>query len=223
MNKSKAQSRAERKRKLVNRKRRIQYRLRDINWAPQDEPMFRAGNIRYELADRVRGLGPGGIGAMHLLARRTGLAEAIDRRLHVLKVHLPYHESEHVLNMAYNLLAGGTCLEDLELWRNDEVYLDALGAQRIPDPTTAGDFCRRFTAVDVEILMNTINNVRVKVWRQLGFRQFVNGFVRVPCQVVRTSRRLAYRLLAWNPWQHVFLRGVDALHTMSTWRHPLRC
>ena len=63
MNKSKAQSRAERKLKLVNRKRRIQYRLRDINWAPQDEPMFRAGNIRYELADRVRGLGPGGIGA----------------------------------------------------------------------------------------------------------------------------------------------------------------
>ena len=53
-------------------------------------------------------------------------------------------QSDHVLNIAYNLLAGGECLEDIELWRNDEVYLDALGAQRIPDPTTAGDFCRRF-------------------------------------------------------------------------------
>ena len=103
---------------------------------------------------------------MHLLARRTGLVEAIDRRLHLLKVHLPYHESDHVLNMAYNLLAGGTCLEDLELWRNDEVYLDALGGQRIPDPTTAGDFCRRFDETDVETLMNIINDVRVKVWRQ---------------------------------------------------------
>jgi hypothetical protein len=128
--------------------------------------MFAASNIRYELADRTRGLGPGGIGGMHLLARRVGLIEAIDRRLHLLKVHLPYHESDHVLNIAYNILAGGTCLEDIELWRNDEVYLDALGAQRIPDPTTAGDFCRRFDEIDVEILMSAINDVRVNVWRQ---------------------------------------------------------
>ncbi|MGD2110767.1 MAG: hypothetical protein PVI86_15420 [Phycisphaerae bacterium] len=143
MSKIRAQSKAERKRKLANRKRRIQYRLRDMHWEAQDKPMFTACNVHYEVADRVRGLGPGGIGAMHLLARRTGLPEAVDRRLHLLKVHLPYHESDHVLNIAYNHLAGGTCLEDLELWRNDEVYLDALGAQRIPDPTTAGDFCRR--------------------------------------------------------------------------------
>jgi hypothetical protein len=128
--------------------------------------MFTASNIQYELADRVRGLGPGGIGAMHLVARQTGLADAIDRRLHLLKVHLPYHESDHVLNIAYNILAGGTCLEDIERWRNDEVYLDALGAQRIPDPTTAGDFCRRFERRDIEILMSTINDVRVKVWQQ---------------------------------------------------------
>ena len=66
-----------------------------------------------------------------------------------------------MLNIAYNLLSGGECLEDLELRRNDEVYLDALGAQRIPDPTTAGDFCRRFKAYDVEILMRAINAVRV--------------------------------------------------------------
>lgn len=157
---------ASRTRKLVNRKRRIRYRLRDRNWSDQPRPMFAARNIRYELGDRVRGLGPGGIGAMHLLAHRTGLIEAIDRRLHLLKLHLPYHESDHVLNMAYNVLAGGTCLEDLELLRNDEVYLDALGAQRIPDPTTAGDFCRRFDETDVRILMNTINDVRVGVWQQ---------------------------------------------------------
>jgi hypothetical protein len=127
--------------------------------------MLGASNIHYELADKARGLGPGGIGAMHLLARRTGLIEAIDQRLHLLKMHKPYHESDHVLNIAYNLLAGGECIEDLELWRNDEVYLNALGAQRIPDPTTAGDFCRRFETWDVQILMRTINSVRVKVWR----------------------------------------------------------
>ena len=128
--------------------------------------MFTASNIHYELADKTRGLGPGGIGAMHLLARRTGLIEAIDRRLHLLKLHKPYHESDHVLNIAYNLLAGGDCLQDLEMLRNDEVYLDALGAPRIPDPTTAGDFCRRFKPEDVEGLMEAINAVRRKVWQQ---------------------------------------------------------
>lgn len=187
MSRNRAQSKAERKRRLINRGRRIQYRLRDIHWAPRAEPMFTASNIHYELADRTRGLGPGGIGAMHLLARRTGLAEAIDRRLHLLKVHLPYHESDHVLNIAYNLLAGGTCLEDIELWRNDEVYLDALGAQRIPDPTTAGDFCRRFDATDVEILMNTINDVRVKVWQQQPAEFFEEAIIEADGTMAETT------------------------------------
>jgi hypothetical protein len=97
---------------------------------------------------------------------RLGLVEAINKDLHLLKVHLPYHESDHVLNIAYNILAGGTCLVDVELRRNDEVYLDALGAQRIPDPTTAGDFCRRFSETDIEILMEIINEVRLQIWRQ---------------------------------------------------------
>ena len=125
-----------------------------------------ASNIHYELSDRVRGLGSGGIGAMHLLARQTKLIDTIDARLHVLKVHLPYHESDHVLNIAYNSLCGGTCLEDIELRRNDEVYLDALGAERIPDPTTAGDFCRRFAVANVVALMEGINEARLGVWAQ---------------------------------------------------------
>jgi hypothetical protein len=71
-----------------------------------------------------------------------------------------------VLNIAYNILCGGTCLDDLELRRNNEVYLDALGAQRIPDPTTEGDFCRRFSACDVESLMDVINETRIPIWQQ---------------------------------------------------------
>ena len=156
---------AMRHRILRNRKRRMADRLRDREWSPRDEPMMTASNLHYELSEKVRGLSAGGIGAMHLLARRTGLIDAIDARLHLLKVHKPYHESDHVLNIAYNLLCGGTCLEDLELRRNDEVYLDALGAQRVPDPTTAGDFCRRFKEPDLQALLNAINDVRVKVWR----------------------------------------------------------
>jgi hypothetical protein len=127
--------------------------------------MYTASNIHYDHSDRVRGLASGGIGTMHQLAQHTGLVEAIDRHVEVLKVHLPYHESDHVLGIAYNVLCGGTCLQDIEQRRQDEVYLDALGAQRIPDPTTAGDFCRRFDAAAVEALQTAINETRVRVWR----------------------------------------------------------
>jgi hypothetical protein len=153
--------------KLARRKRRMQKRNRPRKWRAQKRPMFRARNIRYEVADRDRGICHGGIGAVHLLARKVGLIDAIDANVHRLKVHLPYHESDHVLNIAYNVLCDGDCLQDLETLRNDEGYLDALGAQRIPDPTTAGDFCRRFEKdQDVLVLMEAINEVRLKVWKQ---------------------------------------------------------
>ena len=87
--------------------------------------MFSASNIHYELSERTRGVGVGGIGAVHKFA--LAMVKAIDERVDVLKVHLPYHESDHVLNIAYNILSGGTCLEDIELLRNDEVYLERSG------------------------------------------------------------------------------------------------
>ena len=126
--------------------------------------MFGAPNLHYEMAERIRGFGVGGIGAIHELARTTGLVKEIDEALQLLKVHLPYHESDHVLNIAYNALAGGRCLEDLERLRNDEVYMDALGSQRIPDPTTAGDFFRHFDVHHIEALMDAINETRLRVW-----------------------------------------------------------
>jgi hypothetical protein len=152
------------RRQLERRKRRIQYRLEKAKLKNLDKPVFTASNIRYEIGDRLRAIAHGGIGAIHLLVQRIGLVDAINEKLHLLKIHLPYHESDHVLNFAYNALCDGTCLQDLELRRNDEVYLDALGAQRIPDPTTAGDFCRRFQAADVYTLLDVFNEVRPRVW-----------------------------------------------------------
>ena len=153
--------------KWLRRKRRIAKRLGPRKFAARPKPMFTARNIHYDLAERDRAIAHGGIGAVHLLARHVGLIDAIDRDLHLLKVHLPYHESDHVLNIAYNILCDGQCLQDLEQRRNDEAHLDALGASRIPDPTTAGDFCRRFESdQQVLTLMEAINGVRVGVWRQ---------------------------------------------------------
>ena len=86
-----------RQRKLAQRKRRVHRRIQHHHGDIRDEPMLSASNIHYQLADRVQGLSTGGIGAIHLLARRTGLIEKIDRQLHLLKLHQPYHESDHVL------------------------------------------------------------------------------------------------------------------------------
>jgi hypothetical protein len=133
-----------------------------------DRPEFGIETVTYEMADRTRAISEGGIGAMHQMVNSIGLRETIDENLSLLKYHRPYRESDHVLNISYNIVCGGRTLDDIELRRNDLAYLDALGARAIPDPTTAGDFCRRFEALDVWTLMEAINDVRVGVWQRRG-------------------------------------------------------
>jgi Transposase DDE domain group 1 len=152
--------------RLRNSKRRIERRLSKRRWQEQKRRLFPDRNIHYDVARKVRGGRFGGLGASLLLVERLELADAIDTNLPLLKRHIPYHESDHVLNLTYNILVGGTCIQDLELLRNDEHYLDALGAQRIPDPTTAGDFLRRFAAKDIDTLMRVINEKRLLIWKQ---------------------------------------------------------
>jgi len=117
------------RRRLKNCKRRIQRRLRKKQWPQQSRRMFRDSNLHYEMGNKTQGLHCGGRGAVHLLVQQLDLADAIDRDLHLLKRHVPYFESDHVLNLTYNLLAGGTCLQDLERLRNNETYLNRLYAK----------------------------------------------------------------------------------------------
>src|SRR3954464_5086864 len=175
------------RKRLRNSKRRIERRLRKRQWQQQRRRLFPDRNIHYDVAHKVRGGRFGGLGTCLLLAKRLDLADALDAELHLLKRHLPYHESDHVLNLTYNILAGGTCIQDLELLRNDEHYLDALGAQRIPDPTTAGDFLRRFTAADVGTLMRVINDKRLLVWKQQPDSFFEHAIVEADGTLAGTS------------------------------------
>ena len=154
------------RKKLSRRKRKISKRLQKRNWTHQLRPMLAGGNIRYEVDGRHCGIACGGIGNMLDLAKHSGLADEIDNRLSLLKRHLPYHESDHVLNIAFNYLAGGSRLQDIELLRNDEGYLNALGAEIIPDPTTAGDFLRRFEYEDVLALLEAKNKIRARIWQK---------------------------------------------------------
>jgi hypothetical protein len=149
---------------LARDKRKLQKRLARKFFTDQSKPMFGSTNIHYELAERSRALGFGGIGAIHTMVRRLHLDTAINRDLSLLKVHVPYFESDHVLNLAYNVITGGTCLEDIDRLRDDTSYTLSLAAERIPDPTTAGDFLRRFQADDIGALQETINQARRQVW-----------------------------------------------------------
>lgn len=150
---------------FARRQSSIEERL-DPKWQPERaEPVLEGGNVRYEVSGRVEAIGCGGLGMLQTVIEAVGLREAIDERVHLLERHLPYHESDHILSQALIPLTGGHCLEDLELLRRDEAFLDAVGARRIPDPTTAGDFLRRFDAESVLALQEAIHEARSSVWR----------------------------------------------------------
>jgi len=100
--------------------------------------MFAASNIQYEISDRARGVSTGGIGAIHFLARRVGLIGVLDKSLHLPKRHLPYHESDHVLNIAYNIMAGNTRLEDIELLRQNEASIRRTPNASVPSSKPPG-------------------------------------------------------------------------------------
>jgi hypothetical protein len=150
---------------IQERKNNLSKRLENNN-EDTVKPIMSTGGATFDVSGRVSAIHCGGIGLVHELANAVRLPERINDRLKLLKRHKPYFESDHVMNMAYNIICGGENLEDIELLRNNEPYLDALGAKRIPDPTTAGDFLRRFEEADVRELMDVINETTVSVWKK---------------------------------------------------------
>ena len=148
---------------MSNTKRRLQRRLDREQLAIERRlaaavgpnlagPLLDGAPIRYEWSERDRGVAHGGIGMIARLVDAVGLVPEINSSVELLKVHRPYHESDHVLNIAYNALCGGQRLEDIETRRRDAVLLDGLGTASLPDPTTAGDFCRRFDEASIMAL-----------------------------------------------------------------------
>jgi len=195
------------RKQVARRKRRIERRLDKRDLRGCDRPMMTARQVRYEVGARMVATSYGGIAAMHMLACELGLPEAIDARLALLKMHLPYHESDHVLNLAYNALCGARCLDDLELRRQDEAYLDALGARRVPDPTTAGDFCRRFDEGALRALLSGIHDVRKKVWARQPAEFFGQAIVDMDGVVVETGGECK--------------QGIDIAYNKKWGYHPL--
>jgi hypothetical protein len=156
----------------------VERRLKAAVVANYSSPVLGGANVVYELAERSRGTAHGGMGLIARLVDSVGLVAEINASIRLLRLHKPYFESDHVLNIAYNALCGGRRLEDIEQRRMDRVFLDALGATALPDPTTAGDFCRRFDPPSVMALQEAFNRARLKVWSRQD-PSFVAGGARI--------------------------------------------
>ena len=161
-----SQNRRARTAQLRGEKTAIKRRLERAVRPNVGGPVLGRANIAYELSARTKATGHGGIGLVAKLIGKVGLAGEIDSSLELLKLHKPYYESDHVLNIAYNILCGGQRLEDIEARRGDRVFLNGLGVESLPDPTTAGDFCRRFDAASIIALQEAVNRARLKVWQR---------------------------------------------------------
>lgn len=108
----------------------------------------------------------GGLSLAIRLASVLRVSQAIDGALSLLRSHRPFHESDHVLTHAYNLFLGGTAIEDIADLQQSEPVRRMLGASRIPDPTTAGDFLRRFDEEAIDALDEAIDEVHRRAWKR---------------------------------------------------------
>ncbi len=159
------------RKKRAKRQQKRQGRLAHKDFTLSSQPLLEQLPIRYELADRTRVIPMGGIGALHTLVTKLDLPAILNAHVSVLQRHLPYWESDHILSQCYNLLTGGQPLQDLNRLRLDEGYLDALGVERLPAPSTAGDFLRRFDPDDLVAFQEAINQARQPVWQRLSVEQ----------------------------------------------------
>ena len=159
---------AKKAKKAAKRQEKLQAHLANKDFTSPHQPLLGDQPIHYELADRTRVISMGGIGAMHTLVTKLHLPELLNDHVSVLKRHLPYWESDHILSQCYNLLTGGKPLQDINRLRKDEGYLKALGVERLPAPSTAGDFLRRFeTEAALVDLQEAINQARQPVWQRM--------------------------------------------------------
>lgn len=113
----------------------------------------------------------GGLALATALSASLRIPQRIDEKLDLLRIHLPYHESDHVLTHVYNLFIGGECSEDIANLQLSEPIRRMLGTRRIPDPTTAGDFLRRFGQGAIDDLNDVCDELHKEVWRRTHGRK----------------------------------------------------
>lgn len=143
----------------------------DLRGRAGGRPVSRLPRLHAEMDKRAPVTAYGGVALVLDLWRSLRLPSLIDQSVTVLKRHVPYHESDHVLAQVLNLYSGGTCIEDQAVIQHDPAILRMAGAERLPDPTTAGDFLRRFDDKSnpgaLAALRNCVDKVQVRVLKRL--------------------------------------------------------
>lgn len=143
----------------------------DLAWPATAGPVVRAPKLHAEVDGRSEVTPYGGLALLLGLCRRLGVAKVLDEHVNVFKINAPYHESDHILAQAMNLYVGGTCLEDMAQLQHSEAVLRMTGACRLPDPTTAGDFLRRFDEHNpggLPGLRRAGNELQQRAWRAIA-------------------------------------------------------
>jgi len=110
---------------LGGRKAEVGFRT-DRTQAEFGVPQLSVSPVVYEVAEKTQAIAHGGVAMIHQIAVQSGLVDRLNE-VPVLLLHLPYFESDHLLNIAYNFLCGGTALDHIEYRRQDPTYLDMPG------------------------------------------------------------------------------------------------
>jgi hypothetical protein len=158
----------------------------ELPWPEHQGPVLRHRKLHLEHDERPNVANLGGLALPLAVVRRYGMARILDERVHVFKVHRPYHESDHIIAQVLMLYAGGTCLEDMAMVQTDPAVLAMLGAVRTPDPTTSGDFLRRFEPDgQLESLTAAIDEIQDRVWNDpKRWRRFRRSNRKLPLVVL---------------------------------------
>jgi len=170
---------------LDQRKQEVAHRTNHLH-ALFGAPQLSEAPVQFEVSNKTHAVAHGGLALLHQITLQSGLVDALNS-VQVLKLKLPYYESDHILNISYNFLCGGTALEHIEYRRQDPTHLNMLGTHSIPDPTTAGDFCRRYSAEQIDLLQDKINEVRLGIWSKQSKSFFKEAVVDLDGTLAPTS------------------------------------
>ena len=141
------------------------------------QPAFRAQPIKFLFSERNNLTCLGGVALLQKFALALGVPECLNSHLHLLRRHKPYFESDFILTLAHTLYFGGNSIQDTEYLQNSPAFQTLVGAERVPDPTTTGDFLRRFDSASLACFVLAIDELRFRVWDRLPKRHFEVGTV----------------------------------------------
>jgi hypothetical protein len=157
----------------------------ELAWPATSGPVLRLRRVRLEQDLRPDVTALGGLVLPLAVLRRLRAAELLDESVRVLKMHMPYLESDHIIAQALMLYGGGTCIEDMAMLQQDSALQRMLGAVRTPDPTTAGDFLRRFVPNGkLEALTSALDELQERAWKGPRWRRHKAPMKKKPLAVV---------------------------------------